>query len=348
MNTHPTNGAVRARGFTLIELLTVVAIIGLLIGILVPSLSAARNQAKKTATRGLIAGLEKANEIFSTEVGSYAISGGLTPFESPGDAESGEQYIPGAMWLAMQLIGVDRGGYVKPTRSNDTNDDNVINEDDWDRWYDSSKDTSPFTRYEVYMDTNPDAVSTVEERIEKEPLAAPGVGGGGPSQLTSGSAEFYQISRLPFFVGSFGSPILYYRAVSSAKRPYSTGTVDGGDFVPGVYDQSDNVLITGGDGDDGRFALDVDGWDFAAVEGAGGRRDFHRLGRLGYDVDTSEITITERTFASFTFDRETSESTRRSGNELGRVQPYNNDSFLLISAGLDGIFGTDDDITNFN
>ncbi len=34
--------------------------------------------------------------------------------------------------------------------------------------------------------------------------------------------------------------------------------------------------------------------------------------------------------------------------QSGAARPYNVDSFVLISAGLDGVFGTEDDITNFN
>ena len=57
----------RPRGFTLIELLTVIAIIALLIGILLPSLSQARTQAKNLRTRGMLKGVEGAVEMFRVD-----------------------------------------------------------------------------------------------------------------------------------------------------------------------------------------------------------------------------------------------------------------------------------------
>ena len=44
----------RARGFTLIELLVVIAIIALLMAILMPTLRAAKDQARKTVCTGHI------------------------------------------------------------------------------------------------------------------------------------------------------------------------------------------------------------------------------------------------------------------------------------------------------
>lgn len=57
----------RRRGFTLIELLAVIAILTLLIGILLPSLSAARAQAKANACLSVLKGLGTATTVYLNE-----------------------------------------------------------------------------------------------------------------------------------------------------------------------------------------------------------------------------------------------------------------------------------------
>jgi prepilin-type N-terminal cleavage/methylation domain-containing protein len=64
-------GIRRARAFTLIELLAVVAIIGILAAILIPTTSSARNSAKKARTRGQFAQWGGAIEAFRSEYGYY-------------------------------------------------------------------------------------------------------------------------------------------------------------------------------------------------------------------------------------------------------------------------------------
>src|SRR3989304_3794224 len=59
------------RGFSLVELLTVIFIIGLLIAILVPSLSAARNATKKMTTAKALDSIKVGLEMFQNSVDAF-------------------------------------------------------------------------------------------------------------------------------------------------------------------------------------------------------------------------------------------------------------------------------------
>ena len=67
---------VRGTGFTLVELLTVIAIIAVLAGILMPALSSAMRKAYEGKARSAISSLEVAISMYETDFGAYPPDGG--------------------------------------------------------------------------------------------------------------------------------------------------------------------------------------------------------------------------------------------------------------------------------
>ncbi|MBL8878445.1 MAG: prepilin-type N-terminal cleavage/methylation domain-containing protein [Phycisphaerales bacterium] len=321
-------------GFTLVELLTVIAIISLLIGILIPSLSAARTQAKATKTTAMFSSLGKAIEMFRNDNDRYPQSNGRTPFEN--QSSSGTPFLSGAQWLGMQMLGADRKGFVKTTLINDKptgsggSGDGVINEQDWLDWY-ALTPAKNYARNATYMEPGARDVATPETyQTEFAP------GGAAPASLTAGTSVWNN-SKLPFFVDSFGFPVLYYAANDGAERPFSTGTRN--TLVMGRYDQSDNIQFTGTTAANGvNTAANEDGWDLG-----GGLP--HKIKELGWNPTQPNEQPAGDTFAHAFFNLQTFEATRQ-GATQGKVWPRNPDTFILLSPGPDAIWGTHDDISN--
>ncbi len=93
------------RGFTLIELLVVVAIIALLLAILVPALSGARTQAKRSRVAAQLQVISVGLHAFANDMGDFPTS---DPFS--GDPMIDPNYMPtGAHILAMALVGTPGG-----------------------------------------------------------------------------------------------------------------------------------------------------------------------------------------------------------------------------------------------
>lgn len=324
----------RRSGFTLVELLTVVAIIALLIGILTPSLQQARNQAKAGKVQAMFGSLDRACEMFNTDLQYYPISSGRNPFEGSSTA-----YLTGAQWFALQMVGADLRGFVSPELANDKptvangGGDNIIDHRDWLDWY-SLNPVRSYKRQGKYVE--PDGIAFSPANYKKANSRVGAI----PARMTAGSS-IWKNDQVPFFVDAFNQPVLYYVANPYAKDPYSTGS--GANLVQGVYDQSDNAYLTGNDNELGAMpGRNEPGWDLG-----GGLP--HKMKLFGWDPtgNARDARPPKDTFAYATYDAKIFDTTQRNNVNRGRVWPHNDKKFLLISAGKDALYGTDDDITNY-
>ena len=68
-------------------------------------------------------------------------------------------------------------------------------------------------------------------------------------------------------------------------------------------------------------------------------------------IDILKLPAYEHSFAGIIWNRQSLFATggeNPPGTARVRVVPFRKDSFLLISAGQDGVYGTKDDVTNFD
>ncbi len=303
----------RGRGFSLVELLTVVGIIALLIGILIPALNSARISARKATSGQTLKAAAAGLEMFHKDFNAYPDSRRrLDPLVGIPVSQDDNQPLNGAHWLARalaghDLAGIDVGGeFLK---------DRVGGGLDWTRpeVRDTYKD--PRSRRPRYMDKSELFKRDVE------------IGTGGP-----GTGRYVLIDAFEF-------PVLYYRANARARSFAGPGT---GLNEPYVYVQCDNGDITGADGCDIN-----DSWNLT------GKPRRHGLGiavcmsggNPDYETKADNCTTASPPHQGFTFAGYLHDHRVHEGG--GQLRPLNPETYLLISPGADGLYGTLDDVKNF-
>jgi len=346
----------RAAGFTLVELLTVMFIISALIAILIPSLNAARNAAKKTSTMAAINSLRSSLDLFRQDnQRQFVATNGYPPsFAHPRilnkarddifDPCIGEfpfhadkPVVTGAHWLPAMLMGFDQLGYIDPKKVTKEKDLRYKPE----LWYtpDPLGDGTSLERVGLYAD--PSGLKTV--RTQDLP--------GRPGQDFLTSDTWDTVKDFPVIVDAWGQPLLYYAAnangttsnMVSDKRncnnDYGTEDQEKG---PPFYFHQDNHVFTG---DEEKL-----GWDFDGE---------HAIARSGALLTAKELLDpanleAKESFARFIVDRALLRTLDKKKQEEGKdppattpLRPVNAESYLLISPGVDGRYGTSDDVTNF-
>ena len=304
----------KTSAFTIVELLTVMAVIAILIGLLVPALALVKDFAKEMEQRAQFHSLEVAGDMFAADsgYGTYPPSDDNMFDPSPPGAPLGPdpKAYCGAQKLAEAVVGWDLLGY---------HPDSAFRSDGQNA---KSIGGIP-TVYQVYDPSNPiTGRENVEERkgpfIELENANAfmvgdiyNNIGSFNPdnyvlcdvyAEKRTGQGGAYGGKRT-------GMPILFYCARTEYFNQDST---DVGVINDDIYYYRDNMNLLALGTPDGASTHILDGADNAA--------DWLRFEDMILNPQIDPTLI---------------------------KRPYRANSYILISAGKDGIYGTGDDLTNF-
>ena len=297
-------------GFSIVELLTVMSIIMILLSIMIPSLNAVRRYAKEVKQKALFNDISKGLEMFRVDYEDYPDS-----FWNDLSNGSGQSYC-GAMKLCEAMVGQDGLGF----HPDSVFDDMGLAADGTTKLYynraplpDPIDSAKPNLRArKAYLEG--EEVQTISiEAIETKF----GFDSAFDPCCVMLSDVFKRTELKTAYGRKLGMPILYYKANPSKL------THEYDEMITNIYLYADNHEILE---IEPPWSDDPNGHPLHDPGAAAPPAD---AGYTFYNITTNpEVTV------------ETSSGTY--------AQPYNKDSYILISAGHDGLYGTRDDVFNFD
>ncbi len=324
------------RGFTIVELLTVMAVIAVLIGLLIPALALVKDNAKEIQQKAQFHSLDVGIELYKSEFGTYPQSkdNNLNTYSSPQNPYDNTQYC-GANKLAEAMVGRDLLGFHPQSDFRSDGQAEVVTNPG------PPVVTGPDDVYAAYSgNLNETAEDNLRARqgpfVDLENANAfpmDEIYGNANTQFPGGFVNNYAMDTVGGVVNSYplvlcdvyakkrsgtnakktGTPILYYRARANfTMQDYQSPAVgvNPGGIEDDIYYYGDNqsLLLRG---------MPDDGVAFTVITGGAG--------------------IPEENFEDMIINE----------NVQTVLRPYRADTYILISAGKDGDFGTADDIFNF-
>ena len=345
-----------AAGFTLMELLIVVLIIGVLISIAIPMVSKARQQVQAANTRALVANLGTLITAYQGDFSAYpgplsnlqvcADMNGATPDIGDGDAPDSVKMEARQTFITMSenlVLGLNGG----LRRVNSDGEFELQYDTAWvgagPQWLGGTPRKLP-----PYGGNSTKALSTRN-------LATAAGNGPVTGRYMDGNEVLANDTAIPEYVDPFAEPmpIIYCRA-----RPGSRTTGNTPDDNPVITDGSDASRV--GQYDYSQYRGYIEAENAATNIGVGKllrAKDYVGLTFPQHGLRPPVVTATtDPASGGYTYPYNAYAAFRNHGisGPPGAAPPDNppetpkqKDAYILISAGIDRVYGTSDDITNF-
>ncbi len=290
------------KAFTLPEILTVIVIIAIMLGILMPAMSMVKKFARQTKQKAQFVSIEMGINLYRNDFGDYPPSHGWDPTASDANTYCGAQTLAEAMF-GQDLLGFHPDSVYRADGKNKDGTD--------DLYPDNLKPDDPNIdkRKGPYLARENIGVFEANDIYEKTVLGTRIE----PSRFII--CDVFEIKNTENLIGGkkrkVGTPILYYKANPASENR----DLDYTKPEKSIYKSMDNeeLIRLGRITDQKEHHFDF----YNYTEGSRkGREIFY--GYIGDPQITGTLT-----------------------------QPVRPDSYLLISAGDDGLYGTTDDICNF-